>query len=300
MKHQHIKANLVLLLTAMIWGLAFVAQRAGMENIGPFAFNGIRFALGALSLLPLLWFQRQKKQGSTKRMLYTGGLISGFFLYIGSSFQQVGMVYTTAGSGGFITSLYVVLVPMLGLFWKQKVKTQTWIGAMLALTGLYFLTTHEHTSLALGDLLVLISAFFFAAHVLVIGHYAPQTNILKLSVIQFFIASFLSAVVSVFVETTTWENVYLAGIPILYGGIMSVGVAYTLQVFGQRKTPAAHAAIILSFESLFAAVGGVLILHEPLTVQIAVGGILMLSGAIISQVKKVSLLNIIIKNNKSY
>lgn len=147
------------------------------------------------------------------------------------------------------------------------------------------MTSHGQISLALGDLLVLISAFFFAAHVLVIGHYAPKTNILKLSVFQFVLASFLSIVIALFVETTTWDNVRLAAVPILYGGIMSVGVAYTLQVFGQRHTPAAHAAIILSFESLFAAMGGILILHEPLTTQIAFGGMLMLSGAILSQIE---------------
>lgn len=122
MKHPHTKANMILFLTALIWGLAFVAQRAGMENIGPFAFNGIRFVLGSLSLLPLLWFQREKKQTSSKNTLYAGGLLSGLFLFAGSSFQQVGMVYTTAGNGGFITSLYVILVPVLGLFWHHKVK----------------------------------------------------------------------------------------------------------------------------------------------------------------------------------
>ncbi|MBN2638491.1 MAG: DMT family transporter [Bacteroidales bacterium] len=286
MKHQHTKANLVLLLTALIWGLAFVAQRAGMKSMGPFAFNGIRFALGALSLLPLLWIQRFKKSTSSRKTLYTGGIITGLFLFAGSSFQQIGMVYTTAGNGGFITSLYVVLVPVLGLFWKQKVKIQTWSGALIALIGLYFLTVHEHLSLAFGDLLVLVSAFFFAAHVLVIGHFAPKTNILKLSVIQFTISAALSLIISAFTENTSWESVQITAIPLLYGGILSVGVAYTLQVFGQRNTPPAHAAIILSFESLFAAIGGIILLNEPISVQIAIGGLLMLTGAILSQIEK--------------
>ena len=288
MQHQHTKANFILLLTALIWGLAFVAQRAGMENIGPFAFNGIRFALGSLSLLPLLWLRRKKnrtvqKNVSDKKILITGGLLSGLLLFAGSSFQQVGMVYTTAGNGGFITSLYVILVPILGLFWRHKVPFQTWIGALFAVAGLYFLTAHSHMTFVLGDFLVLVSAFFFAGHVLIIGQFAPKTSILKLSVFQFAISSVLSLLISVFTETTTWQNVELAGIPILYGGIMSVGVAYTLQVFGQKNTPAAHAAIILSFESLFAAIGGILILEEPLTVRIAMGGLLMLTGVILSQ-----------------
>lgn len=284
MQHTHTKANFILLLTAFIWGLAFVAQRAGMEHIGPFAFNAIRFALGTLSLLPLLWLRRNKKsQAYNTQTLLRAGLLSGLLLFLGSSFQQIGMVYTTAGNGGFITSLYVILVPLLGLFWKQKVQKQIWIGAFIALVGLYFLTHHTDNTFVLGDYLILLSAFFFAGHVLVIGNYATQTNILKLSVFQFFIASFLSFLIAFVFETTTYDNIKMAAIPILYGGIMSVGVAYTLQVVGQKNTAPAIAAIILSFESLFAAIGGIIILNEPLTLRIAIGGVLMLSGVIFSQ-----------------
>lgn len=283
------KARFVLLLTAIIWGLAFVAQRAGMENIGPFAFNGIRFALGSISLMPLLFFKRkppqQKVIKNEKSFIWEGGILCGLLLFAGSSFQQVGIVYTTAGNAGFITGFYVILVPVFGLFWNHKVNPQTWIGAVIALAGLYFLSVRQSLSFAYGDALVFISAFFFAGHVLMIGKYAPKTNIIRLSIIQFGVASLLSLIISFFKETTTFQDVRLAAIPILYGGIMSVGVAYTLQVYGQKKTHPAHAAIILSMESLFAAVGGILILHEPLTFSIAMGGIMMLGGVILSQIR---------------
>lgn len=284
-----LKSRFILLLTAVIWGLAFVAQRAGMESIGPFAFNGIRFALGSFSLVPLLFFNRniskQKKVKADKSFIWEGGILCGLFLFAGSSFQQVGIVYTTAGNAGFITSLYVILVPVFGLFWHHKINLQTWIGALIALAGLYFLSVRQSLTFALGDGLVLVSAFFFAGHVLMIGKYAPKTNIIRLSTIQFGLASLLSLIISIFIETTTFENIRLAAIPILYGGIMSVGVAYTLQVVGQKNTHPSHAAIILSMESLFAAIGGILILHESLTFPIALGGVLMLSGVILSQIK---------------
>lgn len=283
------RANLILLFTAMIWGLAFVAQRSGMKDIGPFAYNGLRFALGSLSLLPVLIIDQRKrlskKYSITRNEFLWAGLVCGVFLFAGSSFQQVGMVYTTAGNGGFITSLYVILVPVFGLFWRQKVNIQTWLGALMALVGMYFLSVKGSMDLALGDSLVFVSAFFFAGHVLVIGKYAPQTNIIRLSVVQFSVASVFSLLISLLIETTTLDDILRAGIPILYGGIMSVGVAYTLQMLGQKKAHPSHAAIILSLESLFAAIGGILILDEPLNFKVALGGCLMLAGVILSQLR---------------
>lgn len=283
------RANLILLFTAMIWGLAFVAQRSGMKDIGPFAYNGLRFALGSLSLLPVLIIDQRKrlskKYSITRNEFLWAGLVCGVFLFAGSSFQQVGMVYTTAGNGGFITSLYVILVPVFGLFWRQKVNIQTWLGALMALVGMYFLSVKGSMDLALGDSLVFVSAFFFAGHVLVIGKYAPQTNIIRLSVVQFSVASVFSLLISLLIETTTIDDILRAGIPILYGGIMSVGVAYTLQMLGQKKAHPSHAAIILSLESLFAAIGGILILDEPLNFKVALGGCLMLAGVILSQLR---------------
>lgn len=285
-----LRSNILLFITAIIWGLAFVAQRAGMEDIGPFAFNGIRFALGSLSLVPLIYFQQKKsksgkKISSPKNRIFAG-LITGLVLFAGASLQQIGMVYTTAGNGGFITSLYVILVPVLGLFWKQKINKQTWIGGLLAVLGLFFLSVTENFTMAFGDGLVLISAIFWAGHVLLIGHFSKKEDVLILAALQFAVVAVLSIVVSLLTETTHWENIQAAAIPILYGGLMSVGVAYTLQVIAQQKARPAHAAIILSLESLFAALGGILILNELISWRIGMGGLLMLFGVIISQLKR--------------
>ncbi len=216
------------------------------------------------------------------------GLFAGLVLFGGASLQQWGMVYTTAGNAGFITSLYVILVPLLGLFWRHKINRFTWVGALLAVLGLYFLSVKEGFSLALGDNLVFASAFFWAGHVLLIGHYSKKVDVLVLAAVQFAVVAVLSLTVSFVIETTHWENIQAAAIPILYGGLMSVGVAYTLQVIAQQKARPSHAAIILSLESLFAALGGIIILNEPLSLQIGVGGILMLAGVIVSQMKPLS------------
>ncbi len=283
-----LKSNLLLFITAIIWGLSFVAQRAGMEDIGPFAFNGIRFALGSLSLLPLIYFQRKSRPSVKKinrKNILQAGLFTGLMLFGGASLQQVGMVYTTAGNGGFITSLYVIIVPVLGLFWRHKISKLTWIGGFLAVLGLYFLSVTDGFNLAFGDGLVLLSAFFWAGHVLLIGHFSKKVDVLVLAALQFAVVAVLSLVVSSFIETTHWGNIQAAALPILYGGLMSVGLAYTLQVIAQQKARPAHAAIILSLESLFAAIGGIVILNESLSLRIGIGGILMLTGVIVSQLK---------------
>ncbi|MDP2723040.1 MAG: DMT family transporter [Bacteroidales bacterium] len=279
----------LLLLAAIIWGLAFVAQRAGMEHIGPFTFNGIRFLLGSFSLLPVIWWLKNgnKKESlpdNNTGFLWISGLVSGMVLFIAASLQQMGMVTTTAGNGGFITSLYVVIVPLLGLVFKLKVNLATWAGVVLAVTGLYLLSVKTGFTAQKGDLLVLASAFFFAIHMLVIGYYSNKTDVLWLAVIQFAVTGMLSMVVAVFTETFQPEKIQLAAIPILYGGLMSVGVAYTLQIIGQKKAIPAHAAIILSLESLFAALGGWLILNELFTGKQMLGGTLMLAGLILSQI----------------
>jgi len=282
-----LKSEGYLLLTAIIWGLAFVAQRMGMEYIGPFAFNGIRFGLATLSLLPFLLFRRKKNNNRTAlRTAWIGGIIAGIVVFMAAGLQQVGIVYTTAGNAGFITSLYIIIVPILGLFRKHRVALRTWAGAVLALAGLYFLSVTQNLTFSPGDGLVLASAVFWALHVLVTGDFAPRTDIIVLLIIQFGICSLLSLSTSFVLETTTWQQVYNALIPILYGGIMSVGVAYTFQIMGQRYAPPAHAAIILSMESLFAALGGWLILSEVMTSRQIAGALLMLAGVVISQIRK--------------
>lgn len=277
----------ILLLTAALWGFSFVAQRSGMEHVGPYTFNGIRFALGALSLLPLYIYQkkRTKKAGENTSEIWKSGLILGAVLFIAASLQQMGMQYTSAANGGFITSLYVVLVPLFSVFLKRKIASLVWIGSGFAVIGLYFLSFTDGFSLSKGDTLVLISAIFWAIHVILISQFAVKGSIVLLSMIQFGLTSILSLLIAIFSETIYWQNIQDAGIPILYGGIVSVGIAYTLQIFAQKKVAPEKAAIILSFESAFAMLGGWLLLSEPLGFRSLLGAGLMLFGIIISQIK---------------
>ena len=284
------RADALLLLTATIWGFAFVAQRVGMAYVGPFTFNGVRFALGSLSLLPLMFIydprptrarQLLPPAGATMRL--AGGGLAGLFLFAGASLQQVGLVYTTAGNAGFITGLYVVIVPIMGLALRQRTNSGTWLGAFLAAAGLYFLSITAQFTIAWGDLLVLIGAFFWAAHVLIIGWLSPRMDALKLAITQFAACSLLSLLTAWIIETMTWEGLRQAAIPILYGGLGSVGVAYTLQVVAQKDAPPAHAAIFLSLEAVFAAMGGALMLGEVLSPRALFGCGLMLAGMLLSQ-----------------
>jgi drug/metabolite transporter (DMT)-like permease len=289
MKSKEIKAVFILLLTAAIWGFAFVAQRAGMEHIGAFTYNGIRFALGSASLLPIIYFSgKNNKDAEAKpkadlKTTIKSGIMAGCILFIAASFQQVGLIYTTAAKAGFITSLYIVLVPILGIFLKQKTYSTTWIGAVTAAVGLYFLSINEDFSIQLGDLLQLIGAFFWAAHIQVIDRFVKNVDAVKLSSAQFATCSILSLITAFALEDISIGGIYLALIPILFGGIMSVGVAYTLQAVGQRYAKPAHAAIALSMEAVFAAIGGMLILKETMNLRGYFGCALMLAGMLITQ-----------------
>ncbi|MCM0755429.1 DMT family transporter [Desulfovibrio aminophilus] len=285
-------ANILLLITALIWGCAFVAQRLGMEHMGPFTFNGVRFALGALALAPLFLRLERGESGRILRRpplgMGRGGLLLGLVLFAGATLQQQGLIYTTAGKAGFITGMYVVLVPVLGRFLGQRVGLGTWVGAGLALAGLYFLSVGESLSVNFGDVLVFIGAFFWAGHVLLIGWLTPGMTAgqaVRLSSIQFAVCAALSLGVAL-----AGEEITLAGLrggfwPILYGGLMSVGVAYTLQVVAQRDAKPAHAAIILNLETVFAALAGVLLLGEGMDLRGVLGCGLMLSGMLVSQFK---------------
>lgn len=285
----HLKGDLLLVLTAMIWGSAFVAQKVGMDHIGPFMYTGIRFALGALFLTPFMLFLSRYRPFVMKQQkgpsLILAGLLAGLLLFGGSILQQVGIVYTTAGKAGFITGLYVVIVPLLGLIWGLKPGKGVWAGAILAVTGLYLLTVEKGFSLCVGDTLVLICAFLYALHVLVIGWMAPRLDVLKLAIIQFWVCSGLSLFTGMFVEQLTWAAVKGAAIPILYGGLLSVGVGFTLQVVAQRKAPPAHAAIILSLETVFAVIGGMVILGEILPARGWAGCVFMLAGMVTAQIE---------------
>ena len=284
------KADSLLMLTAIIWGGAFVAQRVGMDFVGPLTFNGVRFALGALTLLPLaLRGNKNRDTGqdldnnlSSKQAILGGGL-AGLVLFAGASLQQVGLVYTTAGKAGFITGLYVVIVPILGMLWKQWPGWGASTGAVLAAVGLYFLSVTAEFNLAPGDAWELAGAFMWATHVLILGWLSPKVDVLKLACAQYAVCSCLSLLVAGHTETITVHGLGEATIPILYGGVMSVGIAYTLQVVAQKVAPPTHAAIILSLEAVFAALAGWLILGEVLTTRGLFGCGLMLAGMVVSQ-----------------
>ena len=285
-----LKSDSLLLVTAIIWGFAFVFQRMGMDFVGPFTYTGVRFALGSLSLLPLVLLTREQRLPAenilpppSAKFTVFAGCLTGLALFGGASLQQVGLVYTTAGKAGFITGLYVVIVPILGLIWKQRPGAGTWLGAFLAAIGLYLLSITGKLAMEAGDLLVLIGAFFWAGHVLIIGWLSPIIRPIKLACFQFAVCSVLSLITAFAFETITWQGIYRAAVPILYGGLISVGIAYTLQVVAQQNAHPAHAAILLSTETVFAAVGGWMILAETFSLRGLIGCGLMLSGMLLSQ-----------------
>ena len=259
-----------------------------MEHVSPFTFNGVRFVIGACSLLPVIFFSKYKNKGCDTAPLLSkqtimGGLALGMVLFCGASLQQIGIVSTTAGKAGFITGLYVIIVPLLGLFWKQRTGSGTWIGAILAVIGMYFLSITDGFSMSKGDLLVLCSALFWAMHVQLVSKLCQKYDALHLSFYQFIFCALLSLLTAFQWESITIEGLRGAMFPILYTGIFSVGIAYTLQVVAQQKAHPAHAAIILSLEAVFAAVCGYLILNEILTMRGLFGCSLMLAGMLLSQ-----------------
>jgi drug/metabolite transporter (DMT)-like permease len=284
---EKLKANTLLLTTALIWGLSFVAQRAGMEHVGPFTFNGIRFALGSLSLVPVWLLARRNRTARPasggSRDVWLAASVAGSALFLGASLQQIGIVYTTAGKAGFITGLYVVLVPLIGLLWRQRVGAGGWLGAGAAAVGLYLLSVREGLAVDKGVALVLASAFFWACHVLIIGRWSSRVNVIELAALQFAFCSVLSLVLAVLFETITLDGISGAAIPILYGGVFSVGVAFTLQVVAQRKAAPTTTAILLSLEAVFAALGGWALLGETLSPRGLLGCSLMLAGVLLSQ-----------------
>jgi len=282
------QANWILLVTAVIWGGGFVAQRVGMQQMGPYIFNGFRFLIGAATLLPIILVRKQTgtaRQGGLYRTMGIGAA-AGLFLFFGATFQQLGLVYTTAGKAGFITGLYVVIVPLLSILWGDRGQLTTWLGAILAVGGLYFLSATRGLEFAEGDGFVLIGACFWAMHVQFIARYSPEVDPFQLSFIQSLFTSLISFSAGFLREEFILSQILSAALPILYGGVISIGIAYTLQVIGQQFAKAAPAAIILSLESVFAAFWGWLILHENFTLRALFGSALMLSGMVISQLRR--------------
>lgn len=286
------RQSLLLLLTATIWGVAFVAQSVGMDYIGPFTFNVVRNVIGGLVLIPCIAvFHRtgakeedaRKTPGSRKNLLL-GGICCGVMLFVAGNLQQIGIQYTTVGKAGFITAMYIVLVPILSIFLGKKAGIKIWAAVALAVAGLYILCmTDGSFSLQKGDLFVLLSAFAFSAHILVIDHFAPLADGVKMSCIQFFVCALLSAVCMWLFEKPDMGAVLQAWIPVLYAGVFSCGVAYTLQIVGQRGMNPTVASLILSLESVISLIAGWVILGQALSVRELSGCVLMFAAIILAQ-----------------
>ena len=290
MPNKAMQANLMMLLAASIWGFAFVAQRVGMETMGPHWFNSLRFFIGVVALTPVvIWMDRAQAKSSIEgpksstKSLLMGGAVVGLLLFIGATFQQVGLQYTTAGKAGFITGMYIFFVPLIGLFFRMKTGLGTWLGAAIALWGLYLLSINEDFTLSKGDTLQLICAVAFAGHVLMIGYLASRMDTVKLSLVQFFVAGLLAMILALYFEQLTWGMIKSTAVPLLFAGVMSTGIAYTLQTIAQQHAHPSHAAIILSSEGVFAVIGGFLLLNEVLPAQGLLGCGLILVGMLMSQ-----------------
>ncbi len=292
---KSLKGEVLLFLTAIIWGTSFVTQKLGMNYVEPFTFGAARFLLGAIVLTPIIIYF-DKKDIKEKiacdesiefrnKDLIIGGSICGISLFFGASLQQIGMVYTTAGKAGFITALYIILVPFLGIFLGNRINKLTGLGVLLATAGLYFLCVNEDFTIQKGDAIVLAGTLFWAVQITTVDLYASKVNGLKLSHFQFIIAGFLSLICSFLFETPNIKALIEASAPLLYTAIMVVGVAYTLQIIGQRTTTPTIASIIMSLESLFAAISGAIFLNEGMDLREFFGCILMLVAVIIAQLK---------------
>lgn len=289
------KNSLLLLLTAFIWGVAFVAQSVGGEAVGCFTFNGVRSLIGAIVLIPVIFFldgQKKKELGEEKfleqkgdkKTLILGGICCGVMLCIASNFQQFGISFTTVGKAGFITAMYILIVPVFGLFMKKKVGAKVWIGVVLATIGLYMLCmTSESFSLSKGDFLVLICALFFSLHILIIDYFSPKVDGVRMSCIQFFVCGVISTAIAFVTESPSLHSILSGWLPILYAGVLSCGVAYTLQIVGQKNMDPTVASLILSLESVFSVLAGWVILNQTLSGREILGCILMFLAIILAQ-----------------
>jgi drug/metabolite transporter (DMT)-like permease len=291
MSHKHkqspLKYELLLLLMSMIWGSAFVAQQIGMEKgLGPMSFNALRFALGCLVLVPvMLWRKRYLPVVGQKTSLpVRGSLLAGLFLFAGASFQQIGLQYTSSANAGFITGLYILFVPLIGMFFGHKARWSLWAGIAVSLAGLYLLSiTGGSLVISKGDGLILICAVFWAAQILVIDHVANKGDAIQIAFLQFVVCAVLSAVSSLFFESCTLAKIQAGSAAFVYAGVMSVGIAFTLQVVCQKRCPPGPAAVIMSMEAVFAALAGYLVLSQTLTVRGLFGCALILCGLLVVQ-----------------
>ena len=285
---MQIRGALMLLGASFFWGTTFVAQVTGMDGIGPFTYAAARYFLGFLFLTGLLIFTRKSRRAEKISHGFGVGLFCGIFLFIATSMQQISMLYTTAGKAAFITCLYIMFVPLGASLLGKKILKENWIGSALALIGLYFLAINEEFSINRGDVILFFSAFFWTAHILVVDKFANRVDALELSTAQIFMTMLLSFAAMLIFENPTIDAVKSAAFPIFYGGVMSSGVAFTLQIYGQKYAEPSTAAILMSFESIFGALSGWLLLGEVMTCREIFGCVLMLFGIIVTQWRTIS------------
>lgn len=285
------KNIILLLLAAFIWGVAFVAQSVGMDYVEPFTFNGIRCLLGGVVLMLCIYFfdrfksQKEKEEiQQNRKSLWFAGIICGIILFVATNAQQIGLQYTSAGKAGFITALYIVIVPIMGLFLKKKCGWNVWVSVFIALAGFYLLSINEGFSLEKGDFYVLICALVFPFHIWVVNHYAPIVDGVRLSCLQFLVCGTLSVICMFLFETPKIDAIFSAWAPILYAGILSCAVAYTLQIIGQRDFNPTIASLLMSFESVFSVLAGWIILGEALSRREMIGCVLIFAGVILAQI----------------
>ncbi len=288
MKRFSLKSSLLLFLAAFIWGIAFVAQSVGMDYMGPLSFNGARFLMGGTVLLPVVFFRRKKKKekgivSADLKTTITGGVCCGLALCSASLFQQYGIMYTTVGKAGFITTLYIILVPFFGIFLKKRITGRVWTGAVIAAAGMYLLCMSERLALSKGDTLVFVCAVLFSVHILVIDYFSEKEDGVELSCIQFFTAGVIGSIGALIFEQPTLQAMADGIIPLAYAGILSCGVAYTFQVIGQKDMDPTIASLILSMESVFSVLAGFIILNEELSKRELSGCILVFAAVILVQ-----------------
>ncbi len=301
MTKNPLKGITLLLIGSFIWGTTFVAQSVGTNHLNAFSFNCIRNFIGVFSLIPVLWWQvSSDKQGATNEKSYSmtyrlknifthdlilGGIICGTALCLASNFQQLGIEHSTVGKSAFITTLYIVLVPLLGLFLKRKLSAQIWFGVILAMIGLYLLCMKDEAFvLSTGDIYLLLCAFFFSMQIMAIDHFAPKVNAIALSMMQFLTTALLSGIGMIFTELPSLENILGAMIPLLYAGVLSSGIAYTFQIIGQKHLAPAVASLLMSLESVFATLAGWVVLREVLSTKELIGCGLVFGAVILTQI----------------
>ncbi len=293
MQKEKIRNSILLLLTAVIWGTAFVAQSVGMDYIGPFTFNAARFLIGGTVLIPLIVYRSKKnpllknqtleENRKNQKTAWIGGVCCGIALCGASLLQQMGIQHTTVGKAGFITTLYIIIVPLIELFFGKKIAKKIWLGAVMAVIGLYLLCINENFSIGKGDFLILVCAILFAIHILIIDHFSPKADGVVLSAIQFFVSGFISVIGAILVENPNPAAMLDAIVPILYAGVMSCGVAYTLQVIGQKNISPTVASMILSLESVISVLAGWIILGEALSAKEIVGCVIVFMAVVLVQ-----------------